>query len=663
MIFEKLVFNGDIIPSRNNFFKLLKRNYKNKYCIIDCMKRIFSNVKKNNQNTFNFKNKYSSYKLDNNLEENLNWMEKIESNSNIIIPFLKPNIIKIGNIYVDLEKKFFKLSTELTEKHIEKLSFKGGALLSRKNCGKRKCMSTYSYCNTPINSINPQNFNIKNNIYNKYLLKLNTNLIICNADTIVSWKKELLNISDSLKIIIINTRSTLEKLKYKDIITANYVIINIKLLINNYIYKELCNKYYLDTINIQENILSLTTEQFRKRDFLSHSIFFISQFRWYRIIFDECFNELQLNQEIYSSSIIKSLSSEYRWCICNSSIDFNEVYFINIFTLLISNYKFTHNVNCDKLITNFLFRYYEYNNHYDINNKITWLTFNEYEKKLIMQSKNCELFTKKICNCSQIMNNSEILFEKNLSDISNLLIKNKHNLLVGNIESNNSKKKLKKKFNYTNDYYIDIMEKEICCNICFCTMNKINEYSIPCITQCGHLYCHSCLSETMNFSNKCPKCRQSIDHNSIILIKDNKNYGISNLNLKKIYGTKIDYLFNNYLNKQKKIIVISQFDDILLKISEILNKQNIKPDIIISNTVINPSLKIFQDILLVSSKLNIYPIFKEFYNVIFLDPIYDDKLNIQEKIILNSIINTKNKKLIVNKLFMKESPEEIAYNL
>ena len=75
-VLENLIYNGEKIPSRKNFFKLIKRNHIKK-SIYNHIPEIFTqNTNIDNIFTNYSKNRYK-YKLDSYQKNNLIWMENI----------------------------------------------------------------------------------------------------------------------------------------------------------------------------------------------------------------------------------------------------------------------------------------------------------------------------------------------------------------------------------------------------------------------------------------------------------------------------------------------------------------------------------------------------------------------------------------------------------
>ena len=101
------------------------------------------------------------------------------------------------------------------------------------------------------------------------------------------------------------------------------------------------------------------------------------------------------------------------------------------------------------------------------------------------------------------------------------------------------------------------------------------------ITPYGHIFCSSCLNESNNHShkNKCPMCVDILFKiDEVKTIKPEFNNNDSN-NEPKL-GTKISCLIDNIKNiinnnNKDKIIVFSQWDNMLKLISKIFEENNI----------------------------------------------------------------------------------------
>lgn len=156
-ILQNLVFNGLHIPSRNLLFYFLRKNKNNQHLILDMIDTINipvqydsinhvsnnDNNKSNNDENDNFANKLN-IKLYNYQIENNKWMLDLERNKKIF-QYVDNNIIKINDLYVDIEKERF-----LFDYKYNKIKFDGGALIDSPGLGKCHHPDTYIYMNNEL---------------------------------------------------------------------------------------------------------------------------------------------------------------------------------------------------------------------------------------------------------------------------------------------------------------------------------------------------------------------------------------------------------------------------------------------------------------------------------------------------------------------------------
>lgn len=105
------------------------------------------------------------------------------------------------------------------------------------------------------------------------------------------------------------------------------------------------------------------------------------------------------------------------------------------------------------------------------------------------------------------------------------------------------------------------------------------------ITTCGHKFCLTCFEEFTKTSSihKCPLCKTTLTQRDIFLLKENvsqNNDTELNQMINEIKSTKIGnivYWLKNEIqtNKNSKIIIFSQWDELLHKVGEYITKYNI----------------------------------------------------------------------------------------
>jgi len=119
------------------------------------------------------------------------------------------------------------------------------------------------------------------------------------------------------------------------------------------------------------------------------------------------------------------------------------------------------------------------------------------------------------------------------------------------------------------------LEEEETCPICLEELEDLTKT----ITPCGHIYCANCINDmknkTHNHSIKCAICRNNFKLNEVVIVKSDIE-----TNDKPVLGTKLEHLIKTLKdilssNNQEKIIVFSQWDNMLKLISKVLKEYEI----------------------------------------------------------------------------------------
>jgi SNF2 family DNA or RNA helicase len=147
------------------------------------------------------------------------------------------------------------------------------------------------------------------------------------------------------------------------------------------------------------------------------------------------------------------------------------------------------------------------------------------------------------------------------------------------IIENKKKAKLNDNNNDNNDNNDDDDDDEICA-IC---LGEITGDDIG-VIKCGHLYCYQCIKDYINKNKKCPTCMKDMKLEDIYMIsfdteKDEVkevNNTIDKYTLVRNIGTKLANLILYIKNLNEKFILFSQWDDLLVKVGDILDSYGIK---------------------------------------------------------------------------------------
>ena len=207
-----------------------------------------------------------------------------------------------------------------------------------------------------------------------------------------------------------------------------------------------------------------------------------------------------------------------------------------------------------------------------------------HEKMTLHYKKKIEKYRKRIENFT------EQLDKLNTNPIDNLNIIDEKTLKLE--ETKTKLVEVTAKYNIFNGLENKIKEEETC-PICMEDLDSLTKT----LTPCGHLFCSTCINEIHSHSNgnskiKCAMCRNKYDISETVIIKGNMEENNNGPTL----GTKIEHLINSVkdiINEDntKKIIVFSQWDNMLKLISKIFKEYEIN-HIFINGSINTVSAKI-----------------------------------------------------------------------
>lgn len=272
--------------------------------------------------------------------------------------------------------------------------------------------------------------------------------------------------------------------------------------------------------------------------------------------------------------------------------------------------------------------------------------------------------------------------------------------------NNSSQSKLDRAYKSINDIndnikslnnQITIMDKEAFikeriespCIICWCDYEEDTEIIV---TKCRHIMCGDCFNHMIDKkkSINCPECRGKLTINDISKSKlsiknkeNNNNNDIINENNNafnkcvKKYGTKmslmIKYLLNLFNeNNDNRVIIFSQYDDMLKLISQVLNDFKIKfvfckgnVNVISKNITKFKENPLYRVILLSSDRSNSGSNLTEASHIFLIDVLNMDKhktINTETQAIGRSVRLGQNKNVKVVRFITCDTIEEKRYH-
>ena len=519
------------------------------------------------------------------------------------------------------------------------LSSSGGILSDMMGLGKTITTLSLIKANTVKN---PEYLNIKFNTNG--LIFTNCSLIICPNHLSKQWENEVKKAYPSLKVIKFLTKRDHAKYSYMDIIKSDIIIVTQQFLMNFKNYPRIEYQHCTPATISLNNRYSIIKNKFTtwKNDFTNGQTdlydkkynALLEAFHFERVIIDEgheIFGELSTtNQSLadYISRLMGFFSGKNYWFVSgtpfsNSKGFINALKFIkmkinidnndlNLDENVFRNYKFLNNAAMKKrLIKNFLIRHRKCDVEEQIelpgyNETLLWVDQTEMEKILyqskvgrasrsVLQQLCChpliaETFNRIIGNKevdldtmkdSLILHNEETIkvYSKKLENLDPL--SQQYHMLKATYTKKVSEAK------YMLSILKKMIEKEITeddtCSICFDTLED------PTLTPCGHLFCNECLHMCLKAKPNCPMCKADLKGKELLSVnsKTVKDTSKKQSPLIEKYGSKLGKLISviKHLtsNKDNRIIVFSQWNNMLKLLSNTLSENGVGNSIVKGN--------------------------------------------------------------------------------
>jgi len=541
-ILKKYLKNGLEIKYRKYIFNFFKNNY--------IIKNNISYKLLDNHNILINKNKYIDNNLlkDNdliNLERIINLSNKILKNKNKF-KLRNKNILKLNtNFYTNIKLERFYFSK------IKYDTFKfNGIIINYDDINKNRQLSLLSI--DYINKNNKGNLKINN-------LQLNTkcNLILTDINNINIWKYLINNNISNQNIYIIDTIKKFKNIINDEIFNLDFLIINFKLISNNF-YKKYLNKYFNNDINNLNNlylsIMNSIHDNLYNTNLKNEILNNLYIFNWNNIIYDN----IELIKNFDKNNYVFYLTSHNtKYYLLNTYLD--NITIDYIIKNNIENIDNNNPINID-LDNFYYFIRYELlikniNKNFSIQYNFIKLNMTENQEKIYNT-----IFYEKINNNDEIsnffMNINKYNFNSyNIDKILDLNEKYYNTFCDNNI--------YKSKVEYFKNIFLDFNNTEYNCSMC---IDKINKKDF-CIINCGHYFCIDCLRKFIHEKKDyyhCPICREKFLINDIYNYPNNENKIEDQTKI-----TEIIKLINK--NTNKKIILVTQFKENILNIKNKLN--------------------------------------------------------------------------------------------
>jgi SNF2 family DNA or RNA helicase len=517
------------------------------------------------------------------------------------------------------------------------INTKGGILADEMGLGKTLTSLSLINYNQKDNRTDNRtdiinNFNLVK-INNLDYIESKATFLLCPNHLAKQWEEEVKNNYPKLKVIKFLTKKDHGVYKYLDLVNADIIIVTQQFLMNFKHYPQVDYQYTTPARYLHEgrmNYIRLSFNNWIKEDFKilktkNEPIFEL--FKFHRVIIDEgheIFGESSvdnLSLARYISNWIKSVEADNYWYVSGTPYT-NRRGFENLIKFIGLEIKENNKTiqifdpkidspTFDKILGSIIIRHRKQDvadqiEIPDYQESVIWVDQTEVEKSLYNSKvgKESTYILQQMCchpliaeSISKIIGNEEV----NLDTMKDKLIKHHKDSIESYTAKLNKLDPSKQEYNMLKNtfttkiteskYILSIIDKMIkneipedeTCAVCFDTIED------PTLTSCGHLFCNECLKVCLKASQKCPMCKTNLSGKEIINInakqKDTKE-DIKNPLIQK-YGAKLGKLISLIRHitsdENNRIIVFSQWDNMLSLISKSLSENGVGNSVIKGN--------------------------------------------------------------------------------
>jgi DNA repair protein RAD5 len=544
----------------------------------------------------------------------------------------------------DIEVLFDPISNTTTSEEMNfNIKTKGGILADEMGLGKTiSCIA--------LITANPALPNIPFlKLLSTSINKINSKatLILCPSHLTHQWETEIKKCNSKLKILLILTKTSYNKIKYHDFINSDIIITSHQFIMNFNFYPSLhyqsctastfsfehrnsiISEYIIQNINNLSNVNNLDDLENPLFEFFNFHRFILDEGHE---IFGESLNTIALGK--YMSKWVTNINANFYWYVSGTPfINYTGVKncakFIKlkledskrniVFDYSSNNLK---NINNTNFLMDFMNKDYIWNNilnkicvrhrQVDVDNqidiqgyeeKIIWVKLTDIERQLYNAKKYKASIThlQQLCCHPIIVESSKKIFgdvEIDLSLMQDKLIlhhKNNYELCTKKLNSlDNTKTEyfmLKKNYEFQineSKYLYTILEKlkspdTLDDESCTICMDQLTD---PSLTSCGHIFCYECLKLCLKSKKLCPLCKTNLAGKDILIVNKKNNTQENNPLIQK-YGSKLGKLVSIIrhlvLLDETRIIIFSQWDDMLTLIGKTLAENEIENSFVKGN--------------------------------------------------------------------------------
>ena len=269
------------------------------------------------------------------------WMIEKEKNKKTISYNLNGEVI-IGNVYFDTSTQKFNLVSDK-----KKLTFEGGCVIDEVGLGK-----TLQVISLGLLNKSTYTDYVNTNIPGKFISK--ATLVLCPNQLCGQWLREIqthIKSESNVKIVPIMTKRDFDKISYKDLLDADFVLLSYTFLDNKNFtdiwtseigsLKNFHKKKWTstDSTKVTELFLKMGLELLKNvKESLEKKNPLVQLIHWHRIVIDE-FHEIYKDSTTftYIDNIIHHITADNKWIVTATPFN-NPICLIKIVDF-ITNYK------------------------------------------------------------------------------------------------------------------------------------------------------------------------------------------------------------------------------------------------------------------------------------------------------------------------------------
>lgn len=579
-------------------------------------------------------------------KRNLSKMINIENNNNFTMEYTLPII------FDDYELLYNPILYKYTDsKQTMSIKTKGGYLSDSMGLGKTISMLALIATNIINTTSNMINIKGQRKIVSK------ATVILCPSHLVKQWATEIKRCMPNYNVLTILTKNSHIKLVFKDFINADIIIVSNQFIMNFKYYTSLHYRQCSPSTYLEHMIKGKLEKLNKLLDTKTYEELLLEKdpifefFNFNRLVVDEgheLFGELLNNNSLnrYISTWLLKIDSKFKWYVsgtpfinttglinCSKFIDMELKDEKNNIHILMNN----SNKNSNDILSDFIYKQYFWDNVFnnicirhnkeDVINQIQipdykeetiWLNLTDMERELynINKTKKSKINLQKLCCHLLMMNSTKKIFGDNIPSLpvmqDKMIQYHKKNYseyekkLSELVSINNPAYYMIKKsyetqmreskylFTMLEKMKADGMNKTEECIVCMEIMIK------PTLTECGHLYCLECIKSCIIMKPMCPLCKKPIDSKKLVLVEEKKEEKKSSNDIINKYGTKLGFIIMTVgdiiKEKDNRVIIFSQWDDMLNLVSDTLKENNINNTNVKGNAAMrNNAISRFKD--------------------------------------------------------------------